>query len=70
MPIYEFKCKKCGNIFEYLCFKTSDKDEVSCPRCGNKKTDILMSAFSSTNSNNTSQGMSGLSSCSPSGGFS
>jgi len=26
MPIYEFRCNKCGNIFEELVF-SSDKDE-------------------------------------------
>ena len=25
MPIYEFKCKKCGNIFESLCFRNTGK---------------------------------------------
>lgn len=70
MPIYEFKCKKCGNVFEHLCFKTSDKDQAPCPNCGHKKSDLLMSAFSSASSKNTGQGLNGPSSCSPSGGFS
>ncbi len=30
MPIYEFRCNKCGD-FEKLVF---GKDEVLCPRCG------------------------------------
>lgn len=33
MPIYEFRCLECGNIFEKL-FKTMDeKVEIICPRC-------------------------------------
>lgn len=28
MPIYEFKCKFCGNNFEYLCLRSDDKDHV------------------------------------------
>jgi len=60
MPIYEFKCKKCSNIFEYLCFRTDDKDQVVCPSCGNKETEPMLSVFSSKGSN---------SDCSPSGGF-
>ena len=72
MPIYEFRCKNCGNIFEYLCFKSSDRDQALCPKCGHKKSDLLMSAFSSTSSSSTRKGESSasLSSCSPSGGFS
>ena len=72
MPIYELRCKNCGNIFEHLCFKSSDRDQALCPKCGHKKTDLLLSAFSSINSSNTRKGESraSLSSCSPSGGFS
>lgn len=71
MPIYEFKCKNCGNIFEYLCLKSSDKDDACCPVCGRKETDVLLSAFSSMNSVNSPGGRASLpSSCSPSGGFS
>ena len=71
MPIHEFKCKKCGNVFEYLCIKSSDKDEASCPLCGHKKTEVLLSAFSSTNAGNAqSGGNMASSSCSPSSGFS
>jgi len=72
MPIYEFECKNCGNIFEYLCLKSSDKEQACCPLCGRKDTNVLLSAFSSMSSTN-SQGKgarSSSSSCSPSGGFS
>ncbi|MHB8829393.1 MAG: FmdB family zinc ribbon protein [Syntrophales bacterium] len=61
MPIHEFKCRKCGNIFEYLCIRSDDKDYVVCPACGHKKTDIQISAFSS--SGHSAAGCS--SSCSP-----
>ena len=33
MPIFEFKCKKCGNIFEELFLKKSNDETVSCPKC-------------------------------------
>jgi putative FmdB family regulatory protein len=62
MPIYEFKCKKCGNVFEHLCFRSDDKDHVSCTSCGHKETETLLSTFSSKGS--------GSSDCLPSGGFS
>jgi len=72
MPIYEFECKNCGNIFEYLCLKSSDKEQACCPLCGRKETDLLLSAFSSMSSINSQGGeaRSSSSSCSPSGGFS
>ena len=37
MPIYEFMCKECGNVFEKLVFGTDDQS-VSCSKCdGNVK---------------------------------
>jgi putative FmdB family regulatory protein len=63
MPIYEFKCKACGNIFEYLCLRSDDKDPVVCPSCGQAKTEILLSTFSA-------KGSTPSATCSPSKGFS
>lgn len=36
MPIYEFECSACGNVFDRLQ-KLSDPDPVVCPDCGKKK---------------------------------
>jgi len=33
MPIYEFRCKKCGNQIEVFQ-KMSDKPPVRCKKCG------------------------------------
>ena len=71
MPIHEFKCKGCGNIFEYLCLRNDEKDYVNCPSCGYSETEVLLSAFSSAGSGRGQVGSKLLSSsCSPSGGFS
>jgi len=67
MPIYEFKCKECGNEFEYLCFSSNDEKEAKCPKCGAHKTERLLSCFSSVSSGGE---LASASSCSPSGGFS
>ncbi|MBU6200166.1 MAG: zinc ribbon domain-containing protein [Xanthomonadaceae bacterium] len=36
MPIYEFECADCGNVFDRLQ-KISDPDPAVCPDCGKKK---------------------------------
>jgi len=64
MPIYEFKCKGCDNIFEYLCLRSDDKDHVVCPSCGHGEAETLLSTFSYTGS------MPSSSACPSSGGFS
>ncbi len=33
MPIFEYQCENCGVSFEKLVFP-SEKDPVTCPRCG------------------------------------
>lgn len=66
MPIHEFKCQKCGNVFEYLCLRSDDKYHVVCPDCGHGKTDIQLSTFAS--SGGSAGGFS--SSCASSGRFS
>lgn len=71
MPIHEFKCKGCGNVFEYLCLRSDDKEHVICPSCGDNETEVLLSTFSSTASGRGEGGGKTLSSsCSPSSGFS
>jgi putative FmdB family regulatory protein len=46
MPIYEFKCDRCGKEFEEVVY-TSTIDRVTCPQCGAKETRKLISVFSS-----------------------
>jgi len=45
MPIYEFKCKKCGLDFEKIFFSSDKEEAVPCPECKSKKTRKLMSTF-------------------------
>jgi putative FmdB family regulatory protein len=47
MPIYEFKCGKCGKEFETLVLRPGD-EATSCPACGSKETKKILSAFSRT----------------------
>ena len=70
MPIYEFKCKKCGNVFEYLQFK-SNEINAPCPACGDNNGEKLLSTFSSIASSGQECVETSLpSSCGSSGGFS
>ncbi|MCX7846255.1 MAG: zinc ribbon domain-containing protein [Dictyoglomaceae bacterium] len=47
MPIYEYRCYDCGNIFEKLAYK---EEEIECPNCGGKNIKKLISIFSSPGS--------------------
>ncbi len=34
MPIYEYKCEKCGKVFEELTLSANSKKTIKCPDCG------------------------------------
>ena len=42
MPIYEYKCKACGNKFEKLL---RGQEKVCCPKCGKGSPNKLFSVF-------------------------
>ena len=46
MPIYEYKCSKCGCTFEKLVFNSDQEEGFVCPTCGDQDTCRLMSSFS------------------------
>lgn len=33
MPIYEFECTNCGEVFETICLKIDDSTTSPCPNC-------------------------------------
>ncbi|MBN1979101.1 MAG: zinc ribbon domain-containing protein [Anaerolineae bacterium] len=41
MPIYEYRCRDCGETFEVLVRAGTD---VACPHCGSASWDKLLSA--------------------------
>lgn len=43
MALYEYKCKDCGEISEFLVFSPSEK--LSCKKCGSEKLEKLLSGF-------------------------
>jgi putative FmdB family regulatory protein len=62
MPIYEYRCSECGEKFEKLVRFSASASEVECPKCGARKADKLISAFSAKMS---SAGMAVGSNCAP-----
>ncbi len=45
MPIFEYKCNKCGQKTEFL-EKSSSKSKHVCEKCGSSDMQRLFSAFS------------------------
>jgi len=33
MPLYEFKCPKCGKSFEYIVPLAKYNEKIKCPKC-------------------------------------
>jgi putative FmdB family regulatory protein len=58
MPIFEYKCNKCGHVTEFL-EKSKSNGKHTCERC--KSTDLqkLLSSFSAGHSNSSSSGSDG-----------
>lgn len=68
MPIFEYRCKNCGEKFETLVFSSQTKP-VKCEKCGSEQTEKLMSTFASGGVSGSGSGYNS-GGCSPSGGFS
>lgn len=45
MPIFEYRCKKCNEVFEVLV-RGSQKPE--CPNCKSKRLEKLISTFNAS----------------------
>jgi putative FmdB family regulatory protein len=69
MPIYEYRCEKCSQVFEKITWN-SKNEIIKCPYCNGEKVHKLLSTFSKAGR----QGVEGLSlpsTCGPSSsGFS
>lgn len=46
MPIFEFRCMKCGNVFEKIFLPSDQEVDMQCPEC---KSDALERVVSRTN---------------------
>jgi putative FmdB family regulatory protein len=45
MPIYEYRCRKCGKRFSVLTLRVSETPAPKCDKCGSCAADRLMSRF-------------------------
>ncbi len=43
MPIYEYRCKDCGKISEFLVIRTDEPLVPQCKRCKSKKMSRILS---------------------------
>ena len=46
MPIYEFRCLKCGEVLEMLFTSASESRMAVCGSCGSEELERIMSAAS------------------------
>ena len=61
MPIYEYRCRRCGKVFEKFQKIDEGGESLKCPHCGVGKPEKILSSFSS------SKGTESSSSCGPVG---
>lgn len=59
MPIYEYKCNECGNVFSKLVF--SQTAEIECTKCSSGDVEKLISLISSSSGGSGSSGGCGTS---------
>ncbi|HJP15279.1 MAG: zinc ribbon domain-containing protein [Nitrospinota bacterium] len=60
MPIHEYCCEACGEMFESITGTPLERD--ACPACGSKKLDRLVSGFAARTSIHRRGGVVDLSS--------
>lgn len=56
MPIYEYRCKKCGHVTPFL-EKSGSTKAHTCEKCGARDTEKIFSTFA-TKSKDASSGSS------------
>lgn len=48
MPIYEYRCKNCGNEFELLRSISQADSDIVCEFCGERQAQKLFSTFAAS----------------------
>ncbi|MDA8018912.1 MAG: zinc ribbon domain-containing protein [Thermoanaerobaculia bacterium] len=50
MPLYEYRCQECGELFEILQTVDADARGVRCPACGTQRAKRQLSTFAASTS--------------------
>jgi putative FmdB family regulatory protein len=45
MPIFEYRCQECGDIFEVLTLRAGQQEAPVCRKCGSAATERVLSSF-------------------------
>ncbi|MCC7156659.1 MAG: zinc ribbon domain-containing protein [Bryobacterales bacterium] len=48
MPMYEYRCEKCGKTFEKLRRMSDADKDLECPDCHSEKVERQVSGFAMT----------------------
>ena len=43
MPVYDYKCRQCGKVFEKFLRSLAAADSVQCEKCGSAKVKKMVS---------------------------
>jgi len=65
MPIYEYRCQKCGHVFDKLVRSMSASGEVECPECRSTECRKNVTLFGTTGA---AASLSAAGACAPTGG--
>jgi putative FmdB family regulatory protein len=55
MPIYTYRCRDCGQVFDLLVGVTSEKPELKCKKCNSKSIEKTFGTFSVGSSGSKSE---------------
>jgi putative FmdB family regulatory protein len=53
MPIYEYECRKCGKVNEFL-FIGKEEEKLCCIECGSEDMSKMMSAHNTSGGSSSS----------------
>jgi putative FmdB family regulatory protein len=65
MPIYEYRCQDCRQLFQKLLLVAGGTTTITCPSCGSRRVERQLSVFASGSQSSPGAPSGG---CAPSGG--